>query len=88
VIAQNERVAEAVFEALSPHLQKNGADELRAATTFAEIDVDSLGIAGTLADVERILGFQLAPDELVWCYEVNTIGEFVAAIDRAWSLRR
>jgi len=52
-------------------------------TRLSDIEVDSLVIAGMLADLEHRLAFVFPPDHLVWFYEADTVGEFSDAVLRS-----
>jgi len=66
VIAAIARAVNRPLESVSPD------------STFQELELDSLGIASVISEVEDVFGLQLDPDQLMEFLAVKTVKDFLA----------
>ena len=53
-------------------------ESVTPSSTFEELELDSLGIASVISEVEDVFGLQLDPDQLMEFLSVKTVKDLVA----------
>lgn len=74
-----------VIEQIAVLTQRKRA-AIEANALLSDLELDSLGIARLIAQLEHTFGIEFPQDHLVWFYEVNTVGELCEAVQRSYRL--